>query len=159
MTESWKQSFQTGLALGLAGKPLPIKKEPVAYLYNGVRLPKLPEWDKAAYPYAYIAYVMRNTAYESVSMVVSPVEFLTNTPSSNEAGLVVSPNGEDVNFMRSYINSDSSGWKEFEAHTLNGGGGNLEATYNIIWISYDLVSRETGEIVVNKSADPVPIYE
>ena len=24
------------------------------YLYNGVRLPVLPEWDKTAYPYAYI---------------------------------------------------------------------------------------------------------
>lgn len=48
------RSFLTGLALGLSGKPLPLaNKEPIAYLYNGVQLPKLPESDL---PYAVIVY-------------------------------------------------------------------------------------------------------
>lgn len=34
--------------------PLAQNKEPIAYLYNGVQLPKLPEWDRVAYPYAVI---------------------------------------------------------------------------------------------------------
>lgn len=49
------KSWLTGFALGLAGKPLPFapaQKEPVAYLYNGVQLPPLPDWDREAYPYA-----------------------------------------------------------------------------------------------------------
>ena len=33
------------------------KKTPVAYLYNGVRLPGLPEWDKTVYPFAVIVYI------------------------------------------------------------------------------------------------------
>lgn len=50
------RSYVKGLILSLCGKPLPLtaKKEPVAYLYNGVRLPKLPEYDKSKYPYAVI---------------------------------------------------------------------------------------------------------
>lgn len=50
------RSWLTGFALGLAGKPLPlaVAKKLVGYSYNGVVLPKLPEWDKETYPCAYI---------------------------------------------------------------------------------------------------------
>ena len=49
------RSSVMGLILGQFSSPLPeVKKEPVAYLYNGVRLPKLPEWDREKYPYAVI---------------------------------------------------------------------------------------------------------
>lgn len=48
---NWKQAFVLGLISPGAWDG---KGEPVAYLYNGVRLPKLPEWDKTAYPYAVI---------------------------------------------------------------------------------------------------------
>ena len=44
-------SFWMGVALGLAGKGLPPMAQPTAYLYNGVQLPPLPEWDKETYPY------------------------------------------------------------------------------------------------------------
>jgi hypothetical protein len=33
-------------------KPVPVQDEPTMYSYNGTVLPKLPEWDKTAYPYA-----------------------------------------------------------------------------------------------------------
>ena len=43
MTEKMRSSVM-GLILGQFSSPLPMaQKEPVAYLYNGVRLPKLPE--------------------------------------------------------------------------------------------------------------------
>ena len=53
-----KATFQAGLAAGIvSGMRFPmvveqVRKTPVAYLYNGVRLPPLPEWDKETYPYA-----------------------------------------------------------------------------------------------------------
>lgn len=51
------RSFVKGLIMGQFGSPLPMaEKEPVAYLYNGVRLPALPEWDRETYPYAVIVY-------------------------------------------------------------------------------------------------------
>ena len=50
------KSFANGFLCGLMGKGvLRGNKEPVAYLYNGVRLPKLPEWDRESYPYAYLS--------------------------------------------------------------------------------------------------------
>ena len=52
MTDKMKSAVM-GLIMRLC-KPFPKQSEPVAYLYNGVRLPKLPEWDRGAYPYAYI---------------------------------------------------------------------------------------------------------
>ena len=55
MTDKMRD-FVKGLALGLTGAPLPYTgtAEPVAYLYNGYRLPPLPNRDKAQYPYATI---------------------------------------------------------------------------------------------------------
>lgn len=54
-----KRSYAAGYLLNLAGKPLPLstKREPVAYLYNGVRLPKLPEWDREMYPFAALNFI------------------------------------------------------------------------------------------------------
>ncbi|MBR5862186.1 MAG: hypothetical protein IKZ08_02550 [Bacteroidales bacterium] len=53
------KSWLIGLIVGLVEKPMllnAVKKEPIAYLYNGVQLPKLPEWDKEQYPYAAVYY-------------------------------------------------------------------------------------------------------
>jgi hypothetical protein len=36
------------------------------YLYNGVELPQLPEWDKETYPYAYLYYGVNDGIYFSV---------------------------------------------------------------------------------------------
>lgn len=51
------RSCAMGLILSLFSSPLPeVQKEPVAYLYNGVILPALPEWDRETYPYLVIDY-------------------------------------------------------------------------------------------------------
>lgn len=61
------KSWLTGFSLGLAGKPLPLAvRKPVAYLYNGVRLPELPEWDKETYPYACILKVDKEAQGEDI---------------------------------------------------------------------------------------------
>ena len=51
-----ERDFQTAIVCGLMSKGRELKgnKAPIAYLYNGVQLPKLPEWDKSKYPYAVI---------------------------------------------------------------------------------------------------------
>lgn len=60
------KSWLYGFVLGLTEMPLPLKigekpTEPIAYSYNGVILPKLPEWDREAYPYAVI--IPKNDTY------------------------------------------------------------------------------------------------
>lgn len=44
------------------------------YLYNGVRLPKLPEWDKSKYPYALIIHYPYNdgTSYSILNVFSKP---------------------------------------------------------------------------------------
>ena len=50
-----RYSYVVGFNLALAGMAYPYSAPtPVAYLYNGIRLPALPEWDRGVYPYAYI---------------------------------------------------------------------------------------------------------
>ena len=57
--------YQDSTLLLEASNPIPIYNEPVNYLYNGVKLPKLPEWDKTVYPYAVIS-VNPSGVYELV---------------------------------------------------------------------------------------------
>lgn len=47
----------------IAGQRRKQDRVPVAYLYNGVRLPGLPEWDKEMYPFAYIGRNSSGTCY------------------------------------------------------------------------------------------------
>lgn len=46
------------------------------YLYNGLELPALPEWDKAAYPYAYIYYVGETPAFCTLVLVPADAEII-----------------------------------------------------------------------------------
>ena len=48
------KSWIAGYALGRTGIPLPFAVKPGAYLYNGWKLPPLPQWDREAYPHAFI---------------------------------------------------------------------------------------------------------
>ena len=48
------KSWIAGYVLGRAGIPLPFAATPGAYLYNGWKLPPLPRWDRAVYPWALI---------------------------------------------------------------------------------------------------------
>ena len=73
--------FLEGLAISAACASLPARKtyqkEPIAYSYNGVILPALPEWDREMYPYAVITkswistycslYVSKNVPYAYIS--------------------------------------------------------------------------------------------
>lgn len=73
-------NFDNGLILGLTmpwfGSAVEAK-EPVAYLYNGVRLPALPDFDRETYLHAYI-YGTDPTNYYLV-LSVSPAEYIAKT--------------------------------------------------------------------------------
>ena len=138
-----------GLILGQFSSPLPeVQKEPVAYLYNGVRLPKLPEWDRGKYPYAVIA--------------------LYNT--SNNAGKyelilcqnILSYDGENVvqekeNNYLCYL-TDNNTWNyintyDFEEVVFIGDG---EQT--LIWTSSEIPNSTDGSVYM-AATKPAPVYE
>lgn len=87
VSEAWVRSFQEGLALGLTGNPLPYTgtAEPVAFLYNGARLPKLPVVE--GYDHAYLCKIW-TTGYEVAHL------FLTAEPLgiTNPKGYITSAN-------------------------------------------------------------------
>jgi hypothetical protein len=120
------------------------QKEPVAYLYNGVRLPALPEWDKSKYPYAYLlnlpggyyCYVQDKPGY------------------SKNDGRIYTAIGTN---MREY--ELTNGKWEFTADIL----WDIEEKYSFyesnlfIWVSSDIF--DTDGTVCFTASEPIPVYE
>lgn len=140
VTEEWLFSFKTGLALGLCGNALPWKAEPVAWLYNGVRLPKLPEWDKTVYPYAVIAFIDAGPIYR----VYFCADKCTVT-------------GVNASYKAPYVWYQGAGdvW-EYKGETADTSNVILSMV-TPIWANHD-VYREDGSLYLAAS-EPVPVYE
>lgn len=139
-------SFLKGLALGLAGKPMELaeKKEPVAYLYNGVRLPKLPEWDKTAYPYVHIRKLL-----SFYYLYYSPVELWVN----DSGNLVPKDGSTAVGLFRTY-NSTNNAFGNPQETTFDQQGNGWK---NVIWTGTDIYNAD-GTLAIAAS-EPVPVYE
>ena len=141
------QSFLSGLALGLAGKPLALAREPVAYLYNGVRLPKLPEWDREMYPYATILYFLVTPQFWVSTM---PLEVEYNGNIYNPCASA----GTSALQFCTYTGNDT--WESFDVaeypeRTVWDGAG-------IQWANYDVINS-TDKSVFLEASEPVPVYE
>lgn len=117
------------------------------YLYNGVRLPKLPEWDKSKYPYAKIhkftggGYGLRISA-EPCVLVDGGAAYPYFTY----------PNGE---YLYSFYTPGSDNWTELEI--LTGNGANDQLCYWLTWANHDIVNPD-GSVYLPAS-EPVPVYE
>lgn len=137
------KSFLTGLTLGLAGKPVLLggQKTPVAYLYNGVRLPALPEWDRESYPYAYI---------DDHSTHFHTLRCFAALPTVSD-GLVVKSGGIQYVCPHSDV-GDNTKW------TLqSSSGSNILYPVEWNWTNFDL-SDSDGNVLFTAS-DPIPVYE
>ena len=123
-----------------------VKGEPVAYSYNGVVLPKLPEWDKETYPYAVIA-----TANDSIHLFccASPYPYAYETDGVESVRLSSNP---DILFVVNMPNNNAWGagyeWKL----------GLSVLKDNVIWTNVDILNPD-GTIAVPKSPNPIPVYE
>jgi hypothetical protein len=144
------RSFLIGLAMAFAGKPLPIsqgEKEPVAYLYNGVRLPKLPEWDRETYPYAAIAW--QNTANPQYYLSCFSVEPIYKSAETTTLKFV---SDSCVRIQANMSLDNTFG----EAKTI-------KQIFNydidrVVWTNFDLRNTATQEVWFYAS-DPIPVYE
>lgn len=128
---------------GKQAQQLPAPGEPVAYLYNGVRLPALPEWDETAYPYAMISNEVLNsvvfTAY-------------AERPSTNMA-TIVNPYDAAIPLVRSFLSTDGKSWGELtEGRLFTEGQNSLP-----FWAKFDVIHADgTTYLAASK---PVPVYE
>ena len=131
------RSSVMGLILGQFSSPLPeVQKEPVAYLYNGVRLPKLPEWDKETYPYAYI-------------LDAESVYYLSLRDSQKT--VITGGNVVDYSDKHQAVNGE---W------VLSDESQNVG---KVIWANYDVYysdsAEEVGGTLYLAASDPIPAYE
>ena len=115
---------------------------PVAYLYNGVRLPKLPEWDKETYPYSFINY--GGWLYPNSLELYVCKEFTFD--------------GSEVHYTAESLRtplteySEDFAWGDFSPSS----GGDVARNW-LLWTNTDLV--ESDGTVYLAATDPVPVYE
>lgn len=137
--------FQTSSPQSEKPSPGP-EPEAVVYLYNGVRLPKLPEWDKETYPYVFI--------YKTATMFeVSYVLHLTPNPYyavSDNGKYCIGYRSDDISYM-AYDDSDVFGYKT--NYISEGIRGELD---NVVWANFDVLD-ENGELLLPAS-EPIPVY-
>lgn len=144
-----RKSWLTGFALGLCGKALPIPgsgKEPVAYLYNGVRLPDINVvWtDEMKAEYSNATILNANGVY-CVVFSASPKEAF-NT------GSVQAIISDKV------FKHENGQWIEVFSYKFI-------SPYPAIWTNYDLYYKTTdayGELsgaLYMSASEPVPVYE
>lgn len=119
-------------------------KQPVAFLYNGVRLPKLPEWDREMYPYAVIKHHMTG---ERLLCAKNPiVEVLADNGESTGIVYVAG----DCIYATCKTNSNS--WGDFNADS------DVSLTVNPpFWTNTDIYLND-GTLYLAAS-EPVPVYE
>ncbi len=141
-----KRSFWMGVALGLAGKGLPPMRTPTAYLYNGVKLPPLPEWDREKYPFAVITYSRGGSMLHCCAENAVWVELFNNYSDNhlvfNDAHLQCQYNTVSTVFE----------WEELEEVSTRS-----TPTTNFVWSNFDIY--DTDGVLAFSASEPVPVYE
>ena len=148
------KSWRAGFELGLAGFSFPYSKprKPTVYLYNGIRLPALLEWDREKYPYAVIVYtIWPETPY--YLYIDDSLDLIGRTSSLGK--MVNNPDLFGTGFSSTFVYmTDSDSWVEKVESTPNA---------DAIWTNYDLYYPENhyehpGELCMTAS-EPIPVYE
>lgn len=138
------RSCVMGLILGQFSSPLPeVQKEPVAYLYNGVRLPALPEWDREKYPYAYVG----TTTYRGTEEYRA--YFAKEIHTKYASAMIF------IDAARRY--------RLIDGQWVKHGGTISPVITSPLWsnvdIYYDSSVEEVGGTLYLSASEPIPVYE
>lgn len=152
------KAWLVGFALGLAGKPLPFakpKQTPVAYLYNGVRLPPLPEWDREKYLYVYIWAVGWTHPSDYITMYKldvcsSPIRY---GMVDGELSAYLEAGTESAMYNCPKTDGEFKAWEYHSEYVLS-----KTAKVYPFWTNHDVISDTDGSVYYAAS-DPVPVYE
>ena len=162
--KSQLMAYITGIIARLNAVAKP--REPIAYLYNGIRLPALPEWDRGVYPYAAINDYTNGYGKRYVTLYVFTEQYTISADSDSYA---------HSNFMKPLCSfsydSENDQWGELDnwddSHPNNSG---VQCDVgDVIWTNFDwtvgwvnpyqtITKYKVGDIVLAAS-DPVPVYE
>ena len=155
-----------GWLTGKKIKGVPAKKaKPSAYLYgeDKVRLPKLPEWDKETYPYAWIWYNASQKLYllwfttENAQYGYFPtLDGMYDGTGACAYGWALPENTRHNSC--SYDTQHSYNWSEVLDWGRAYHNYATEDPHNIIWTSHDILNIDDGTVYLAAS-DPVPVYD
>lgn len=134
-----------------ATEPIPLG-EIVAYSYNGTVLPKLPEWDKTAYPYAVISNLRARLICSSVPLLYKKgiaFEYLN-----------ASEDGTSILYKN---NTELGSWELSEEHdtTVFSKGETVlyhDLTWSYVWTNHDILKEDDGTLFLEET-EPIPVYE
>lgn len=117
------------------------------YLYNGIELPALPEWDKTAYPYASIVFADLS---ENYMLIISTNPIIIKDKNDN---IITFESACDFYDYRT-ITSDIEWQLENNGrgfYGINFGEPNL-----LIWSNHS-IKKESNSTVYLEGSEPVPI--
>ena len=143
-----RKDFETGIILGLCLPPVPqVVRTPISYSYNGVVLPKLPEWDRSVYPYAFIfvGSVLRR-------LTVLPEARHLTIPEGSETAFITAEEG--MSYMSASYYEGSAAWGQFTTYTAE---ETKLLSNSPHWANYDI--KNPDETVYLEASNPVPVYE
>lgn len=149
------RSWLTGFALGFSGKPLPLStgKKLVGYSYNGTVLPKLPEWDREMYPYAFMLdkpslYLCSSLPCAAVQTVLSP----------GYMGIFATG---DCDVIRYEPTTDGGSWQRVSETAESFSTSEMIiglAFFDLLWTNTDIINTEDRTVFLAAS-EPIPVYE
>lgn len=135
------KDFLEGVAISAACHVLPARKvfrEPIAYSYNGVILPALPEWDREMYPYAFIGH----------NFIMTPILYVASE---------ITHGYDDYDYWVAYGVRIATYDGTANAWTESDGAESYQNVSRIDWANFDVLN-EDGSVYLSAS-EPIPIYE
>lgn len=118
-----------------------------AYLYNGVKLPELPEWDRAAYPYAVIDEAVLRGVYR-----LHLFEHLPYAKTTESGGCYYGPMDGSTYVYKGIVSETDHYW-DFNAAQPDDDG---IYTKNVVWCNFELLNEDGTTYL--EASDPVPLY-
>lgn len=126
-----------------------------AYLYNGVKLPPLPQWDKAAYPYALVAVEeVYSGRWYAILYVFSSVNYFTSEDNGNWCISANVSHGSRFFAKGASIEALQPFDEDFKYS--DGSDGGIAIT-RADWANFDVLNEAGG--VYLAASEPVPVYE
>lgn len=155
-----RYSYIVGFNLGLAGMAYPYSAPaPVAYLYNGVRLPALPEWDREMYPYAYISDINNDvTPGEYFILVICSELPIWGTTTGTVFYNKYVAQGNVIRYK--CYPSDNGQWVDVTGYSFAiASKRSDQSDYMVKAIWSNTETKDYNGSLLLSASDPVPVYE
>lgn len=122
------------------------------WLYNGVELPELPEWDKETYPYALIEYYGENSSFGATANLYV-FDTLTGRKtiqisSSSTMTCIARSDGGTFNSMKARLMSAGEAVSSPGFGSVTNGNRTIITTSDVLWANYDIPDYDNGGTII-----------